>query len=107
MSKPLKVQIVEKARVLIEDERQWCRNELARDPNGNSIDPTDRRVVRRCGLGALMAAAYEITNDHRRAQDLAISALRPTCGSSTLVKVNDMRGHAAVLAMFDEVLAAM
>jgi hypothetical protein len=53
-----------------------------------------------------MAAAYEITNDHHRARDLAISALRPTCGSSTLVTVNDMRGHAAVLTLFDEVLAA-
>jgi hypothetical protein len=78
MSKPLKVQIVERARALMEDERHWCRNELARDASGRSMDPTDRRVVRRCALGALMAAAYEITNDHRRAHDLAISALRPT-----------------------------
>jgi len=53
-----------------------------------------------------MAAAYEITHDHRRAEDLAISALRPTYGSSTLVNVNDIRGHAAVLALFDEALAA-
>jgi hypothetical protein len=53
-----------------------------------------------------MAAAYEITNDYHSQQDLAMSALRPTCGSSTLVTVNDMRGHAAVLALFDEVLAA-
>jgi hypothetical protein len=103
MSKPLKVQIIERARALIEDERHWCRNELARDANGRSIDPTDRRAARRCGLGALMAAAYEITHDHRRA---AISALRPTYGSSTLVNVNDIRGHAAVLALFDEALAA-
>jgi hypothetical protein len=107
MSKPLKVQIVERARALIENERHWCRNELAREANGRSMDPTDRSVVRRCGLGALMAAAYEITSDHRRTQDLAINALRPTCGSSTLVNINDMRGHAAVLALFDEVLAAM
>jgi hypothetical protein len=107
MSKSLKVQIIEKARALIEDERRWCRSELAKDAKGNSMDPTDRRVVRRCGLGALMAAAYEITNDHRRAQDLAITALRPTCGSSTLVEVNDIRGHAAVLALFDEASAAM
>ena len=106
MSKPLKFQIVARARALIEDERHWCRNELARDADGRSMDPTDRRVARRCGLGALMAAAYEITNDHHREQDLAMSALRPTCGSSTLVKVNDMRGHAAVLTLCDEVLAA-
>jgi hypothetical protein len=107
MSKPLKVQVVERARALIEDERHWCRNELARDTNGHSMDPTERSAVRRCGLGALIAAAYEITDDHRRAQDLAVSALRPICGSSTLVNVNDSRGHAAVLTLFDEVLATM
>jgi hypothetical protein len=100
-------QVVERARALIEDERHWCRNELARDTNGHSMDPTERSAVRRCGLGALIAAAYEITNDHRCAQDLAVSALRPICGSSTLVNVNDRRGHAAVLTFFDEVLAAM
>jgi hypothetical protein len=29
MSKPLRVQIVERARALIQDERHWCRGELA------------------------------------------------------------------------------
>jgi len=37
-------------------------------------------AVRRCGLGALIAAAYQITNDHRRA-------------------------HSAMLALLDEVLS--
>jgi hypothetical protein len=106
MSRPLKLQIVEKARTLIEDERHWCRNVLARDANGRSVDPTDQRVVRRCGLGALIAAAYQITNDHRQAHALAITALRPVHGSTTLVKINDIRGHSAVLAVFDEVIAA-
>jgi len=106
MSRPLKLQIVERARALIEDERHWCRNELARDANGRSVDPTDQRVVRRCGLGALIAAAYQITNDHRQAHALAITALRPVHGSATLVKINDIRGHSAGLAVFDEVIAA-
>jgi hypothetical protein len=60
-----------------------------------------------CALGALIAAAYQITNDLSRAHDLAISAVRPLYGSATLVNVNDVRGHAAVLALLDEVLAAM
>jgi hypothetical protein len=107
MSKPLKVQILEKARTLIEDERHWCRGELARDGNGVSVCPTDSRAVRRCGLGAMIAAAYQITNDYGRAHDLAIGASRPLCGSSTLVNVNDVRGHAATLALLDEVIAAM
>jgi hypothetical protein len=62
--------------------------------------------MKRCGLGALIMAAYQITNDHRRAHDLAIKAMRPLHGSATLVNVNDLRGHAAVLALFDEVMAA-
>lgn len=105
MSRPLKLQIVERARVLIEDQQHWCRNELARDAKSRSVDPTDQMAVRRCGLGALVAAAYQITNDHRRAHDLAIAALRPLHGSTTLVKINDIRGHSAVLVLLDEVLS--
>jgi hypothetical protein len=33
--------------------------------------------------------------------------LRPLYGSNTVVLVNDHRGHAAVLALFDEAMAAM
>jgi hypothetical protein len=105
MSKPLKVQIVETARTLIEDERRWCRGELARDGQGHSVRPTDSKAERRCALGALIAAAYQLTDDHGPAHEIAISAIRPLFGSATLVNVNDVRGHAAVLAMLDEVLA--
>jgi hypothetical protein len=107
MSKSLKVQVIEKARALIEDERHWCRGELARDINALSICPTDSRAERRCALGALITAAYQITNDYSRAHDLAIRAVRPLHGSATLVNVNDVRGHTAVLALLDEVIAAM
>jgi len=107
MSKSLKVQVIEKARALIDDERHWCRGELARDINALSVCPTDSRAERRCALGALIAAAYQITNDYSRAHDLAICAVRPLHGTATLVNVNDVRGHAAVIALLDEVMAAM
>jgi hypothetical protein len=45
------------------------------------------------------------TNNRRQAHDLAIAALRPLHGSTTLVMINDIRGHSAVLALLDEVLA--
>ena len=63
-------------------------------------------AMKRCGLGAMLMASYEITGEHRAAYDLAIKAMRPLHGTATLVKVNDVRGHAAVLALFDEVIAA-
>jgi hypothetical protein len=46
------------------------------------------------------------THDYDAANALAHKALRPLYGTATLVRVNDMRGHAAVLALFDEVIAA-
>ena len=106
MSRPLKIQIVKRARALIADEEHWCRGELARDAKGVGICPMSDSATKRCGLGALIMAAYQITNDRRQAHDLAIQAMRPLHGSVALVNVNDVRGHAAVLALFDEVIAA-
>ena len=107
MAKSLKVQIIEQARALIADERHWCRGELARDGTGALVHPTDGSAERRCALGALIAAAYQMTNDYGRAHDLAISAVRPHHGCATLVTVNDVRGHSAVMALLDEAIAAV
>jgi hypothetical protein len=106
LSRPLKLQIVERARALIADEGHWCRGELARDANGTGVCPMSDEALKRCGLGALIMAAYQITTDRREAIGLAIKAMRPLHSSATLVNVNDVRGHAAVLALLDEVNAA-
>src|SRR5262245_25251243 len=105
MARPLQMQIVERARTLIADEHHWCRGELARDANGEGVCPTSANALRRCALGAVIAAARELTHDWGAAQDFAFNALRPQYGTATLVRVNDVRGHAAVLALFDEVIA--
>jgi hypothetical protein len=106
MARPLKVQIVVRARALIADEQHWCRGELALDANGMGVCPMSDEAEKRCGLGALIMAAYQITTDRREAINLAIKAMRPLHGSATLMHVNDSRGHAAVLGLFDEVIAA-
>ena len=105
MSRPLKVQIVERARALIADEQHWCRRHLA-EVNGVTVSPTSASAVKRCGLGALIAAAYQLTHDLDEAYKLGHDALRPRYGPATVIHVNDVRGHAAVLALFDEVIAA-
>jgi hypothetical protein len=48
MSRPLKVQIVERARELIADEQHWCRRHLALDKNGVVVSPTSGLAVKRC-----------------------------------------------------------
>jgi hypothetical protein len=81
MAKPLKVQIIERAKELIQDKSCWCRGYLAVDLNGISADPTDGEAVRRCALGALLAAAYQLTNSREKSCELATNALRPLCGT--------------------------
>ena len=93
MSRPLKVQIAERARDLIADEQHWCRRHLALDANGVVVSPTSARAVKRCGLGAVIAAAYQLTHDY-------------ITNFATRLWAHDSRGRAAVLALFDEVIAA-
>src|SRR3989337_2921335 len=106
MSKPLKVQVLERARAFIEDERHWCRGELARDAMGVSVGPTDGSAVKRCALGALVAAACEVTSDARLAHELAMTALRPLGGATSLTHINDAEGHIAILMLFDLAITA-
>jgi hypothetical protein len=107
MAKPIKIQIIERARTLIADERHWCPGDLARDRMGYSVSPTDRDAVQRCALGALTAAAYEITGDSRQAHDLAMTAMRPFIGATQLTHINDAKGHLAALALFDAAIATL
>jgi hypothetical protein len=106
MARPLQIQIVERARALIADQEHWCRGHLALDACGVSILPSADIAVRRGALGALITAAYELTRDRDAAHDLAHRALHPHCGMATLIHINDMRGHADVLEVFDYVISA-
>jgi hypothetical protein len=107
MAKPLKVQIIERAKELVQDQSHWCRGYLAVDADGNSADPTSSEAMRRCALGALLTAAYQLTNSQEKSCELATNALRPLCGSNKVVLVNDYQDHAAILAIFDEAIQAM
>ena len=101
MPRPLKVQIVERARALIANEQHWCRRHLALE-----VSPTSAKAMKRCALGAVVAAAYQLTHDYDAAHQLGHEVLAPIYRAAILMRVNDTRGHAAVLALFDEVIAA-
>jgi hypothetical protein len=58
MARLLRIQIVERARALIADKQHWCRGHLAEDASGVGVFPTSANAVKRCGLGAVIAAAY-------------------------------------------------
>ena len=89
MSKPITRHVIERARMLIADESQWCRGALARDERGRQVDPTDTTARRRCAFGALVAAAFELVGDTRQAHDLANVAARAIRCASSLINTND------------------
>ena len=100
MAKPARLQILERARALIEDEGHWCPGDLARDAWGFSISPIDRDAEQRCALGALLAAAYELTGDFDRAQKVATDAMRPVIGATSLTHIKRCggpRGHPQIV----------
>src|SRR5262245_49061827 len=106
MAKPARLLILMRARALIEDERHWCPGDLARDARGFSVSPTDSNAEQRCALGAILATAYQLTGDLDRAQEVAMHAMRPVIGATSLTHVNDAEGHAAILNLFDLAIAA-
>jgi hypothetical protein len=106
MAKPMRVQILERARTLIADERHWCPGDLARNALGFPVSPTDGNAEQRCALGALVAAAHEFTNDPGLVHHLATTAMRPLVGATSLTHINDAGGHAVVLELFDLAIAA-
>jgi hypothetical protein len=54
----------------------------------------------------VIAAAYQLTHDYDAAHQLGHEVLAPIYRAAILMRLNDTRGHAAVLALFDEVIAA-
>ena len=106
MAKPARLLILQRARALIEDERHWCPGDLARDTRGFSVSPTDSNAEQRCAVGAILAAAYQFTGDLDRAKEVAMVAMRPVIGATSLTHVNDAEGHAAILNLFDLAIAA-
>jgi hypothetical protein len=105
MAGPLNRIIINRARVLISDEKNWCRGVLARNERGDAVDPTDSTAFRRCAYGALVAAAYELVHDIPKAHNLAVAAAREAYCTSSLISINDHSGHAAVLSVFDQALS--
>jgi hypothetical protein len=106
MAKAIRVQILERARALIADKRHWCAGQFALDARGLAVDPTCHSAVQRCAVGALIAAAHELTGDSALAHELAATSMRPLVGATALTHINDAEGHTAVLKLFDRAIVA-
>jgi hypothetical protein len=110
MSETLVTQIIREARSLIADPDNWTQCELAATAAGESCDPWNPEAVAFCAYGALIKAAYGISNDSDTAMQFAQSATAAMFGPGgsdpgQIYAINDAEeGREAVLALFDKSL---
>jgi hypothetical protein len=116
MSKPLVLQVAERARGLVDDPRTWTQYAIARTGNNRHCEPTDAKAARYCAYGAILRAAGDVAGNHDRCQRLADQAAmlvtgrdNPFVAFEELIAINDgprATARKAVVELFDRALVA-
>ena len=107
MVKLTKVQkeIVRVARDLIADPEHWCWGEFAQTAVGVSCSWGSPDACRWCAEGALRYAAIKVLDFDLDSFE-TLEPIGAIAYPDSLTNINDNQGHAAVLKLFDEALAA-
>ena len=104
-------QVLMNARALISSHAHWTRSKLACTADGRRVEPHDPSAAKWCAMGAILRAAYDLVGDGEEARRIGDEIDKRICPTlwrlGGLPAINDVRGHAAVLAVFDKGLQAI
>ena len=97
--------ILEKAKAIIEDPKNWCQHVFASDLEGKEVLELEDTAYRWCAVGAFIRAngSYTYSCD----SEVEFECLDSAAGKiisyyvSKITYVNDNLGHAAVMKMYD------
>ena len=109
MATTVQKQVLIKARALIADPDHWTRNVHACNAARHSVHWCGPSATKWCAVGAIYCSAYELVGDKKEATRIGKEVAKrvaPIWFCRSLMTINDMRGHAAVLAKLDRALAA-
>lgn len=104
----VRLQILIQARALIADRKHWTQGAYARDRKSRVVHPLSDTAVRFCAIGALARAEYVCTG-HTRARmgdpphEWRIGNIHHMT-QWRLEEISEEKGHAAVLAAFDDLI---
>ena len=101
------VEQLKEARERIADRKRWTRGAPARRRNGHPTHPLSTAAVKWCALGALMRSGYPGWTDDDFDAYWAIDKTVREGGGYSLTYLNDVDGHAAVLAVLDRAIALL
>jgi hypothetical protein len=108
MAKSLQHQMIARALQLIAHEANWSRGDWARTSIDRRCAWSHPDAAKFCAMAALSRAALELAPQSW--YDLAASAQRQVLAANGvsdkhLVQINDIEGHAVIVAMFNRALA--
>jgi len=110
MTTTVQKQVLINARALIADPAHWTTSTLARTADDHVVDWYDRSATKWCAQGAIYRAAYDLVGDPKEATRIGNEVAKSVCPTrwlrGGLPAINDARGHAAALAVFDQALQA-
>ena len=110
MTTTVQKQVLINARALIADPEHWTTGALACAADGHQVEWHDHSATKWCAMGAIYRAAYNLVGDPREATRIGNEVAKSVCPMrwfrGSLHTINDARGHAAVLAVFDKALQA-
>lgn len=93
-------EILIQARALIENSERWTQLAFARNEEGAKCPVTSPRACKWCATGAVQRIAY--LNNVSAA--LALTYLNTSSSEVDAIHLNDCRGHAEVLQMFNDAI---
>lgn len=104
-------ELLKRAKVVIEDPRQWCQGHFGYDADGNMCCASYHGCAKRCALGAvryIVERDIDIT-DQTVMHDRAVKLMRRSIfGNVTITdsvaKFNDKATHAQVMELFDRAI---
>lgn len=97
-------EILQKARDLISDEKNWTQEEFARDEQGMWTGPLDDNAKCFCAIGAVARVSRIDPDDYFPGEKLMQQAAFEMCGTYSIASFNDSRTHAEVLDLFDRAI---
>jgi hypothetical protein len=102
--RPLPYQAIQEVAELLVDLDRWTRETHARNADNFGCDPRDQQATTWCVIGALLRAGFRLTGRMdeavritERAAEILVGRRRRTGNAvQTLVRINDVEGHAAI-----------
>ena len=99
-------ELLERALILIKDENNWTRGELARDKENVPVPPESVYACKFCSLGALLFVAGGRTDDFLMARDALSFTIENKTDRwySDVAEFNDIFDHKEVISVWRETI---